>query len=85
MFELETHNASLIEFDHVFVTLCDQNGHLAGRKWSFQEIKKSYSQLQNKPEQKMLHIYKPVWYEEGDDGLWVCEHENKTYPHYNEI
>ena len=32
MFELETHNASLIEFDHVFVTLCDQNGHLAGRK-----------------------------------------------------
>ena len=36
----------------------------------------------NKPEQNIL--YKPVWCEEGDDGLWVCEHENETYPHYNE-
>ena len=32
MFELETHNGSLTGSDHVFVTLSDQNGHLAGRK-----------------------------------------------------
>ena len=32
MFELETHNASLIGSDHVFATLSDRNGQLAGRK-----------------------------------------------------
>ena len=76
MFELETHNASLIGSDHVFVTLSDRNGQLAGRKWSFQERKVIYSCRISLS--KRCYIYKPVWCEEGDVGLWVCEHEKKN-------
>ena len=39
MFELETHNASLIESDHAFATLSDQNDHLAGLSDPFKKEK----------------------------------------------
>ena len=39
MFELETHNASLIGSDHAFATLSDQNGHLAGLSDPFKKEK----------------------------------------------
>lgn len=39
MFELETLNVSLIESDHAFVTLSDQNGHLAGLSDPFKKEK----------------------------------------------
>ena len=39
MFELETLNVSLIESDHAFATLSDQNGHLAGLSDPFKKEK----------------------------------------------
>ena len=39
LFKLETLNVSLIESDHAFATLSDQNGHLAGLSDPFKKEK----------------------------------------------